>query len=253
MAVVDATTSKGVLSRFAEAGLVRGYPTLLLFRRAAALHARTFAQRLTREATGTARCSSTREAATWSCSQPLFARRVRRRLGDTQIAVLTPRLAAQKYKESTGHAVPPPPSAVKRAVVYVSDIAERTGLAIVPIVKRVVQSRVYRGLKQMPRRNDPRGLTLLVRAICIGACCAAVLSSASVLTCSGRAGLGLQVPACGGAFELLSAAQTVALTCLTSPFEGCSGWRRRARAGHAARAVQAHQHQRRAGAGAHGC
>jgi hypothetical protein len=33
VAAVDATTSKGVLSRFAEVGLVRGYPTLLLFRR----------------------------------------------------------------------------------------------------------------------------------------------------------------------------------------------------------------------------
>ena len=33
-----------------------------------------------------------------------------------------------------------------------------------PLVKRVVQSSVYRGLKQLPRRNDPRGLTLLVRA-----------------------------------------------------------------------------------------
>jgi hypothetical protein len=33
-----------------------------------------------------------------------------------------------------------------------------------PLVKRVVQSNVYRGLKQMPRRNDPRGLTLLVRS-----------------------------------------------------------------------------------------
>jgi hypothetical protein len=32
VAEVDATSSKGVLTRFAEAGLVRGYPTLLLFR-----------------------------------------------------------------------------------------------------------------------------------------------------------------------------------------------------------------------------
>jgi hypothetical protein len=164
VAVVDATTSKGVLSRFAEVGLVRGYPTLLLFRRAAAAHVRAFAQRLTREPAGTARCSSTRADATWSCSQPSCARRVRLCRCDTHPAALTPRLAAQRYKESTGHAVPPPPSAVKRAVVFVSDLAERTGLAIVPMVKRVVQSRVYRGLKQMPRRNDPRGLTLLVRA-----------------------------------------------------------------------------------------
>ena len=35
VAEVDATSSKGVLTRFAEAGLVRGYPTLLLFRCAA--------------------------------------------------------------------------------------------------------------------------------------------------------------------------------------------------------------------------
>jgi hypothetical protein len=32
VAEVEASSNKGVLTRFAEAGLVRGYPTLLLFR-----------------------------------------------------------------------------------------------------------------------------------------------------------------------------------------------------------------------------
>ena len=45
--------------------------------------------------------------------------------------MLTPSFCEQGYKQSTGHAVPPPPSAVKRAVLFVSDLAERTGMTLV--------------------------------------------------------------------------------------------------------------------------
>ena len=45
--------------------------------------------------------------------------------------MLTPAFCEQGYKQSTGHEVPPPPSAVKRAVLYVSDLAERTGMTLV--------------------------------------------------------------------------------------------------------------------------
>ena len=121
----------------------------------------------------------------------------------------------QSYKQSTGYEVPPPPSAVKRAVLYVSDIAERTGMTLVvcacaattfvcslhvavtqPLVKRVVQSSVYRGLKQLPRRNDPRGLTLLVRARQTMLAC---LKYSLIRPLS--ADVGHEIPQCGGAVE----------------------------------------------------
>ena len=52
-------------------------------------------------------------------------------LGSTSTAILTPAVCEQSYKQSTGYEVPPPPSAVKRAVLYISDIAERTGMTLV--------------------------------------------------------------------------------------------------------------------------
>jgi len=39
--------------------------------------------------------------------------------------------AAQNYKQVPALEVPPLPSAVKRAVMYVSDLAERTGMTLV--------------------------------------------------------------------------------------------------------------------------
>lgn len=71
-------------------------------------------------------------------------------------------------------------------------ISSRRAAAVQPLVKRVVQSRVYRGLKQLPRRKDPRGLTLLVSA-------AGARASCDMLTCSMCAGMGHQIPTRGGA------------------------------------------------------
>jgi len=75
VAVVDATKSKAVLSRFAEAGLVRGYPTLLLFRQAATWrNSRLCAVSDSYACAGTERCASTRVAATWRRLLHLHAR-----------------------------------------------------------------------------------------------------------------------------------------------------------------------------------
>ena len=100
-------------------------------------------------------------------------------------------------------------------MLYVSDIAERTGMTLVvcacaastfvcslhvavpqPLVKRVVQSSVYRGLKQLPRRNDPRGLTLLVRARQTTLAC---FKYSLIRPLS--ADVGHEIPRCGGAVE----------------------------------------------------
>jgi hypothetical protein len=70
-----------------------------------------------------------------------------------------------------------------------------------PLLKRVSTSTVMRGLGKLPRRNDPRGITLLVRAShthCRHFAC--VLCSLTLLPCThARSGLGEQVPPVGGA------------------------------------------------------